>query len=65
MNKAKVAYVAIDGATPEHVRVNQVEQLCGFQEIKCHIIFDIKMDFIRKARFVAGGHMTKAPNSLP
>ena len=41
-----------------------VNQLCGFQEIKCHIIFDVKMDFTRKARFVAGDQMTKMPNSL-
>jgi hypothetical protein len=64
MSKAKVAYVAIDGTTPEQVRSNQVPELCGFQEIKCHMIFDVKMDFTRKARFVAGGHMTETPNSL-
>ncbi len=39
---------------------NQVAELRGFQEIECHIIFDVKMDFTRKARFVAGGHMTEA-----
>jgi len=39
--------------------------LPGYQEIKCHMIFDIKMDgeFTRKARFVAGGHTTEAPAS--
>jgi hypothetical protein len=26
----------------------------GYQEIPCHISFDVKMDFTRKARFVAG-----------
>ena len=38
----------------------------GYQEIKCHIIFDIKMgeNFRRKARFVAGGHTTEVPESL-
>jgi hypothetical protein len=30
--------------------------MIGFQEISCHIVFDIKMDFTRKARFCAGGH---------
>lgn len=64
MSKAKVSYVPIDGVTPEDVRANKVDQLRGFQEIKCHVIFDVKMDFTRKARFVAGGHMTEAPNSL-
>ena len=33
-----------------------------FQEINCHLIFDLKMeDFRRKARIVAGGHMTDTP----
>jgi Reverse transcriptase (RNA-dependent DNA polymerase) len=36
----------------------------GYQFIKCHMIFDVKMDFTRKARFVAGGHMTETPASL-
>lgn len=36
--------------------------MIGFQEIGCHlVVFDVKMDFTRKARFVAGGHMTNAP----
>jgi hypothetical protein len=34
----------------------------GYQRIDCHMVYDIKMeDFRRKARFVAGGHMTKTP----
>lgn len=35
----------------------------GFQEIKCHIIFDVKLgeNFRRKARYVAGGHVTDPP----
>lgn len=38
----------------------------GYQEIKCHLIFDVKMgeNFRRKARFVAGGHTTETPDSL-
>jgi len=36
----------------------------GYKEIPCHIIFDVKMDFTRKARFVAGGHKTDPPTSL-
>jgi hypothetical protein len=39
--------------------------LIGYQEIKCHMIFDIKMEGLtRKARFVAGGHTTETPVSL-
>lgn len=48
MNKAKVDCITVDGATPEQVRSNQINLLRGFQEIKCHLIFDVKMDFTRK-----------------
>lgn len=44
--------------------VRQAAELVGYQEIKCHVIFDVKMDFTRKARFMAGGHMTETPGSL-
>lgn len=37
----------------------------GYQNIKCHMIFDVKMDnFDYKARMVAGGHTTETPASL-
>ena len=38
----------------------------GYQQIKCHIIFDVKVggEFRRKARLVGGGHMTEAPSSI-
>jgi Reverse transcriptase (RNA-dependent DNA polymerase) len=35
----------------------------GSQLIPCHIVFDIKMDFTRKARYVAGGHVTDPPST--
>ena len=49
---------------PKEARNRKV--LIGFQEIKCHLIFDIKMNgkFTRKAMFVAGGHTTGPPASL-
>ncbi|KAL7474662.1 hypothetical protein ACHAW6_000625 [Cyclotella cf. meneghiniana] len=35
------------------------------QYMKCHMIFDVKMeDFCHKARLIAWGHMTKAPATL-
>ena len=39
--------------------------LVGYQQIRCHWIFDIKMDgrCTRKARLVAGGHTTNPPSS--
>ena len=38
----------------------------GYQQIKCHMIFDVKMgeNFRHKARFVAGGHTTETPRLL-
>jgi len=36
----------------------------GHTHIKCHMVFDIKPDFTRKARLVAGGHMTDPPQSI-
>jgi hypothetical protein len=36
-----------------------------YQEIRCHMIFDMKMeDFHRKAIFVAGGHTTYTPHAM-
>jgi hypothetical protein len=36
----------------------------GYKWIPLHMIFDIKMDFTRKARLVAGGHVTDPPESM-
>ena len=33
----------------------------GYLKIPCRMIFDIKMDYTRKARLVAGGHVTDPP----
>jgi hypothetical protein len=52
--KVKVAWKADDNATVQEVRAGN--HLIGYTEIRCHMIFDVKMDFLRKARFVAGGH---------
>ena len=38
--------------------------LIGFQEIGCYVVFDVKMDFTHKARFVAGCHTTEAPTPI-
>ena len=64
MTKVKIAWKPVEGETPEQVRAGKSKQLIGYQEIKCHVIFDVKMDFTRKARFVAGGHLTDAPGSI-
>ena len=64
MGKARIAFQKVDGFTPNECRQNKA--LVGYQDIKGHWIFDIKMDgkFTRKARFVAGGYMTKPPSSM-
>jgi hypothetical protein len=38
----------------------------GYQKIKCHFIFDVKMgkNFRRKARLVANGNETETPSTL-
>jgi hypothetical protein len=56
MNNVRIAFKVLNGeeAIPP-----------TYQEIRCHMIFDVKMeDFRRKARFVAGGHTTDAPHVM-
>ena len=37
----------------------------GHKQINCHLIYYVKMeDFRRKARLVAGGHMTETPKCM-
>ena len=42
------------------------DRLIGYQKIKCHLIFDIKLgeNFYRKARYMVGGHTTETPATL-
>jgi hypothetical protein len=64
MTKVSVAYKPEEGVTPDDVRSGKVHDMIGYQKIKCHIIFNVKMKFTRKARFVAGGHMTQPASSI-
>jgi hypothetical protein len=63
MSKVRVAFEKLNVSVDE---MRQGKFKPGYQEIKCHMIFDVKMDgnFTRKARLVAGGHMTEAPASI-
>ena len=36
----------------------------GYKKITCHMNFEVKMDLRRKARYVAGGHLTDPPSSM-
>jgi hypothetical protein len=65
MSKVKIAFEFCEDWTPDQVRQGLARRdFVGFQEIECHMVFDVKMDLTRKARFVAGGHMTETPASL-
>ena len=63
-SKVKVAWKADKKFTPEQVRSQKTNEYIGFQDIGCHLIFDIKMDFTRKSRFVAGCQTTEAPSAI-
>lgn len=64
MTNVRVAFETDEHATPQEARTNK--KYVGFQEIKCHMIFSVRMDgqFTRKARFVVGGHRTNPPASI-
>ena len=64
MSKVKVAWKADEKFTTEKNRCQKTNEYISFQEIGCHLIFDVKMDFTRKARFFAGGHTTEAPSAI-
>ena len=52
--------------SPKRVRQDRQKYLLGYTEIKCHLVFDIKLDgnFTRKARFVADGSQVDLPKSM-
>ena len=58
MKNVRIAFELYDG-NPEDLPK-------AYQQIKCHIIFDVKMgkNFRRKARMVAGRHVTTTPSSI-
>jgi len=58
MQNVRIAFETFEG--------NKEDIPPGYQYVDCHMIFDIKLgeNFRRKARMVAGGHMTEAPASI-
>ena len=64
MSKVKIAWDVNDGNTLSEARAATATAFVGFQEIGCHLIFEVNMDFTQKARFVTGGHTTEAPPSI-
>jgi len=63
MTNVQVAWKVKEG-TPEDVEAGKVSEMIGYKRIRCHVVLDVKMDLTRKARFVAGGHLTDAPQSI-
>jgi len=66
MKNVPVAFQKCDAGGPKMAREESINgSLIGYQEIKCHMVFDVKMhgDLTQKARFVAGGHTTDSPTS--
>ena len=52
---AKEMHHVLPAFSDPGISIDEVKKkLIEYQGIRCHLIFDIKMDFTRKARFVAG-----------
>ena len=64
MSKFKISRKVDDGHTSSEARVATATAFVGFQVIGCPFIFDVKMDFTRKARFVSGGHTTETLSQI-
>ena len=58
MANVKVSFEEFEG--------DKIQLPPGYQEVGCHMIFDIKMgkNFRRKSRMVAGGHTAENPVAL-
>ena len=63
-NNVRVAFEAWEEGSLDDNRRGQ--KLLGYQEIHCHMIFDINMDrrFTRKDSYVAGGYTNDSPSSI-
>jgi len=46
------------------VQDEEVKHIPGYKQIPGHIVWDVKMDFTHKARYVAGEHQTNPPKVL-
>jgi hypothetical protein len=55
MKNVRVAFKVLDD--DQYVPV-------GFLQIPCRLLFDVKLDFTRKTRLVAGGHVTDPPSGI-
>jgi len=46
------------------IQAEGITHIPGYKKIPGHIVWDIKVDFTRKARYVAGGHQTDPPKAI-
>ena len=56
MSKVKVTWMVADGVSPEQARTGKELSMIRYQEIQCHVIFDVKMD--REKIWFEGGIKT-------
>ena len=65
MRNIRITFELFDEDIPIDDAIKELKSK-GYQQIECHVIFDVKMgeNFRRKARMVAGGHKTSTPSSL-
>ena len=62
MSRVRIAFEKWTGG---NTREEAKRRLVGYQEVRCHMIFDVKMSgLIRKARLVAGSHTADTPASV-
>ena len=64
MKKSKIAYKPREYCKLEELLKGEVDGMHGYQEIICHVIFYVNMDFTRKSLFMANGSKTEAPVAL-
>jgi hypothetical protein len=64
MLRVKVAMLKDEQYTPDQIRSNNAPEYRSFTEITAHVIFDVKMNFDRKCRFVANGSHTDIPQAV-
>jgi hypothetical protein len=50
MSKVKVAWKIHEGHMPEEVQHGKANDMIGYQEIECHMVFNVKMDFTHKTQ---------------
>ena len=64
MSKVKITRKVNDGHTLSEARAAMATAFVEFQDIGCHLIFDMKMEFTQKACFLEGGQKTEYPSSI-